>query len=84
MIFQAWSRPHAATRLFVSITMAAALCLSSGANAQDDMAPPEEQVLRLVTVNMPRSLDPTNIDAQRLSTTDSPSRYSTSLSMAPR
>lgn len=66
MIFQAWSRPHAATRLFVSITMAAALCLSSGANAQDDMAPPEEQVLRLVTVNMPRSLDPTNIDAQRL------------------
>ncbi|MCC5967174.1 MAG: hypothetical protein JJU24_13675 [Natronohydrobacter sp.] len=31
-----------------------------------DMAPPAQQVLRLVTANMPRSLDPTNIDAQRL------------------
>ncbi|WP_175479056.1 ABC transporter substrate-binding protein [Rubrimonas cliftonensis] len=31
-----------------------------------DKAPPAQQVLRLVTANMPRSLDPTNIDAQRL------------------
>jgi hypothetical protein len=29
-------------------------------------APPDEQVLRLVTANMPRSLDPANIDAQRI------------------
>jgi len=31
-----------------------------------EAAPAEEQVLRLVTVNMPRSLDPINIDAQRI------------------
>lgn len=47
---------------FIATTMS----LVGDARAQDDMAPPEEQVLRLVTVNMPRSLDPTNIDAQRL------------------
>ncbi|MFM7344075.1 MAG: ABC transporter substrate-binding protein [Tagaea sp.] len=32
----------------------------------DQPAPAAQQVLRLVTANMPRSLDPTNIDAQRL------------------
>ena len=53
-------------RALCAIAAVTTLCLSGGAGAQDDMAPPEEQVLRLVTVNMPRSLDPTNIDAQRL------------------
>jgi peptide/nickel transport system substrate-binding protein len=31
-----------------------------------EAAPADEQVLRLVTANMPRSLDPINIDAQRI------------------
>ena len=60
------SGPKRALRALCAGAVAAVLCLSGDARAQDDMAPPEEQVLRLVTVNMPRSLDPTNIDAQRL------------------
>lgn len=48
------------------LTMALLAFAPVAADAQENMAPPEEQVLRLVTVNMPRSLDPTNIDAQRL------------------
>ena len=44
----------------------AALAAWPDATLAQDMAPPEQQVLRLVTVNMPRTLDPTNIDAQRL------------------
>ena len=36
----------------------------TGANAP--AAPPDKQVLRLITANMPRSLDPVNIDAQRI------------------
>ena len=61
-----WFRPNAAAKLAAAIGLAATLGLSGTANAQENMAPPEEQVLRFVTVNMPRSLDPTNIDAQRL------------------
>lgn len=60
------SGPRRAVRALCAAAVAAVLGLYDGARAQDDMAPPEEQVLRLVTVNMPRSLDPTNIDAQRL------------------
>ena len=55
---------------FARLLKVAALALLAGAPlaaaAQENMAAPEDQVLRLVTVNMPRSLDPTNIDAQRL------------------
>lgn len=54
----AWAR-----QVLCAIAMAG---LSGAASAQDNMAPADEQVLRLVTANMPRSLDPTNIDAQRL------------------
>ena len=45
-----------------------ALLLASGAPSglAEQPAPPNEQVLRLVTANMPRSLDPINIDAQRI------------------
>ena len=46
--------------------LALAMIVPAQVSAADDMAPPEQQVLRLVTANMPRSLDPTNIDAQRL------------------
>lgn len=51
--------------MVVALTAAAAFA-PVGPAAADDMAPPDQQVLRLVTANMPRSLDPTNIDAQRL------------------
>lgn len=40
--------------------------LSGPVLAEQPMAPDEEQVLQLVTANMPRSLDPINIDAQRI------------------
>lgn len=53
-------------RALRAAAIAAVLGFSGAAYAQDDMAPADEQVLRLVTANMPRSLDPTNIDAQRL------------------
>lgn len=49
-----------------SALIALALNFPAQAMAGDGMAPPDEQILRLVTANMPRSLDPTNIDAQRL------------------
>lgn len=49
-----------------STVVAALLCTPIATWAQDSPAPAEEQVLRLVTANMPRSLDPINIDAQRL------------------
>jgi len=55
-----------ATLPALGLALAAALSLPGGAHAQEDMAPADQQILRLVTVNMPRSLDPTNIDAQRL------------------
>lgn len=51
-------------------TAAAALMLAAGCGATTDSArsdaPVAEQVLRVLTINMPRSLDPTNIDAQRI------------------
>ncbi|MGJ3263480.1 MAG: hypothetical protein ACFE0R_09620, partial [Salinarimonas sp.] len=55
-----------AVHLLIFATAANLAFVSGAAHAQDDMAPRDHQVLRLVTANMPRSLDPTNIDAQRL------------------
>jgi len=40
---------------------------ASGATAGGaPAAPADKQVIRLITANMPRSLDPVNIDAQRI------------------
>lgn len=56
-----------ARNFFVRLCMATAIVTGAltPASAQTP-APPDQQVLRLVTVNMPRSLDPINIDAQRI------------------
>lgn len=52
-------------RAAIAALVVACTGLMSAAFAAD-MAPADEQVLRLVTANMPRSLDPINIDAQRI------------------
>lgn len=57
-------KPFTATPLAVAV--AVTLSLSGGAQAHDNMAPSEDQALGFVKPNMPRSLDPTSIDAQRL------------------
>ncbi|MCF7547850.1 ABC transporter substrate-binding protein [Pseudonocardia sp. WMMC193] len=49
--------------LVAAVVLLASGC--AGATRTGDAAAPE-QVLRVVTVNMPRSLDPTSIDAQRI------------------
>jgi peptide/nickel transport system substrate-binding protein len=49
-----------------AITTALAFACAASPAAAQKMAPANEQVLRLATVNMPRSLDPINIDAQRI------------------
>jgi len=55
---------------YLSRTAFVALVVASAAFSEPVLAqqpaPAEEQVLRLVTANMPRSLDPINIDAQRI------------------
>ncbi len=58
--------PRALVGLARSLLMALAFMAPQQTIADDDKAPADQQVLRLVTANMPRSLDPTNIDAQRL------------------
>jgi len=54
------------TRAALAALLVTSHAAGSAAIAQESMAPPDEQVLRLVTANMPRSLDPINIDAQRI------------------
>jgi len=66
MIVFGFPRRALACPLAVAMIVTATFSLPGIASGQENMAPQEEQVLRLVTVNMPRSLDPTNIDAQRL------------------
>ncbi|MFM7533641.1 MAG: ABC transporter substrate-binding protein [Rubrivivax sp.] len=52
---------------FAKLTLAGLLATGAAAPTwADQPAPVNEQVLRLVTANMPRSLDPINIDAQRI------------------
>lgn len=53
------------TRVTLAALATACASFAMPALAQD-AAPDDEQVLRLVTANMPRSLDPINIDAQRI------------------
>ena len=57
----------------LAVLLCAALVLAAcgrqpgGADAPDQDGPPaEQQVLRLLTLNMPRSLDPVHIDSQRI------------------
>jgi hypothetical protein len=66
--------PAAALTRMVAVLFCAALVLAacgrqpgaSGPAAQGDGPPAEQQVLRLLTLNMPRSLDPVHIDSQRI------------------
>lgn len=57
---------HFTLSTFLAASFSALALVTAPAVAQENMAPADQQVLRLVTANMPRSLDPINIDAQRL------------------